>query len=251
VDAGRPRDEVIVTWLVRGVIAVGLPVLTGLLLVGGLIAWAAYGQSHRNAPPPDVAAYARSEPVRHADAQTAVWSDGQFAQLGRQAPWLRPAGYSVIDNCGAEATSAPDGPVASWSFHCQRVQVGYFVFAGAGTRSAELERALTRMGWGGFGFIAARPVAGQPGASALLSAAYPPPGWAGQSGMSVSWINAAQRRELAAYVRFVIPAKTSVQDPVQIVPPDLSEISRAAAGPGKDLIAVELVTNYATQAPAS
>jgi hypothetical protein len=254
----RPGGSAIGTWLTRGVIVVGALLLLAVLLVTAFVVGeavvrvtdlrTAQGVSQQNAPAPHVAAYAQSGPVRHADARTATWFDRQLAQLRREAPWLRPVGYSLFDNCGAQPRTAPDGATTGWDFECQRDQVSYFAFAGDGTRAAELERALTRMGWGGISFTPARTFPGQPALSAMLTAAYPPPGLAGNTGMRITWFNPAQRRDLAAYVRFVIPTRNSLQYPVQVVPPDLGQISRAAAGPGRSLVSVELISDYVTPA---
>jgi hypothetical protein len=234
------------------VLGILLVVLAALLAAGGLAAWVGYGLA-RHTPVPDLAAYARSGAVRRADAQTAAWFDGELARLGREAPWLRAAGSSVLDECVAAASGSPDGPVGSWGVRCQRVQDSYYAFAGGGTRLPDLERTLGRMGWAGFTFTpGAAAAGGQPATPAVLEAGYnTQPGPAGKAGLRVSWLGPAQTHALRDYVGFAETRGDSNLSVIQAVPPNLRQIARVVTPPADNLIVVEQISMYAVRPAAS
>jgi hypothetical protein len=222
--------------------------LAAVVVAGGGVAWVVHGRS-RHPGAPDVRAYARSGFVRSADRAYAAWFDGQFAALGRAASWLRPAGQSVLDVCQAlPSGGAGYGGATSWSLSCQRAQAGYYAYRGDGAaRVAQLERTLTRIGWGGFTFtpgLAA--TAGQPATPAVLQAGYiaSQTAPAGKAGLIISWLSPAQTRAVRGYVRLPVVRATAYVDPIRVVPPDLGLISRAAAQAEGNLVVVELVAEY-------
>ena len=222
--------------------------LAVVVVAGGVAVWLAHGRS-RHPPPPDVRAYARSGRVRSADRAYAAWFDGQLARLGRAAPWLRPAGQSVLDVCQAlPSGGAGYGGATSWSLNCQRSQAGYYAYPGDGTgRVAQLESTLTRIGWGGFTFTpGTAATAGQPATPAVLQAGYvaSQTAPAGKAGLIISWLSPAQTRAPRDYVRFPAVGKTRYIDPIQVAPPDLSQIARATARRAGNLVVVELVAEY-------
>ena len=69
-------------------------------------------------------------------------------------------------------------------------------------------------------------------------------GPAGKVGLIISWLSPAQARAVRDYVRIPVAGKTRYVDPIQVVPPDLSQISRATAPRGDNLVVVELVAEY-------
>ena len=225
--------------------------LAAVVAVGGVVVWVVHGRS-RHPGAPDVRAYARSGFVRSADRAYSAWFDGQFAALGRAAPWLRPAGRSVLDVCQALPSGGTGfGGATSWSLSCQRTQAAYYAYTGDGAaRVAQLEGTLTRIGWGGFTFTAGTAgrvgTTGQPATPAVLQAGYvasqiPP---AGKAGLIISWLSPAQTRAVRGNVRFPVVRTTRYVDPIRVVPPDLSLISRATANPEGNLVVVELVAEY-------
>lgn len=219
-----------------------------LLAVGGVAGWIVHDRS-RHPGAPDVRAYARSGFVRGADRAYAAWIGGQLAQLGRAAPWLRPAGQSVLDVCQA-LPSGGEGVAGavSWSLGCQRTQAGYYGYTGdRAARVSQLERTLTALGWAGFVFTpGTAAAAGQPATPAVLQAGYvaSQTAPAGKAGLIISWLSPAQTRAVRDYVRFPVVGKTRYVDPIRVVPPDLSLISRATAKPEGNLVVVELVAEY-------
>ncbi len=227
-----------------------LAVVAVVVVAGGVAGWVAHGRS-RHAAAPDVVAYARSGAVRAADRAYSAWFDGQLAGLGRVAPWLRAAGQSVLDECQA-LPSGGEGVAGatSWTLSCQRTQAGYYAYAGdARSPVTQLERALTGFGWAGFVFTPGTAAAGgQRAVPALLQAGYvasqSQAGPAGKAGLIISWLSPAQTRAAGDYVRFPVVGKTRYVDPIQVVPPDLSQIARATAAPEGNLVVVELVAEY-------
>lgn len=132
---------------------------------------------------------------------------------------------------------------------CQRSQAGYFAYAaGGGPRVTQLERALTGLGWAGFVFTPGTAAGGQRPVPAVLQAGYvasqTQAGPAGKAGLIISWLSPAQTRAVRDYVRFPVVGKTRYVDPIQVVPPDLSQIARATAPPEGNLVVVELVAEY-------
>jgi hypothetical protein len=232
---------------VRRPLGVLLLTLSAVVVAGGVVGWVAH---HRSAHPavPDVAAYARSGAVRGPDRAYSAWFDGQFAGLARAAPWLAAAGQSVLDECQALPSGGEGAAGAtSWSMSCQRSQAGYYVDAGGGgSRVNQLERTLAGLGWGGFVFTPGTAAAG--GQPAVLQAGYvaaqTQAGPAGKVGLIISWLSPAQTRAVRDYVRFPVVGKTRYVDPVQVVPPDLSQIARATAARGGNLVVVELMAEY-------
>jgi hypothetical protein len=230
--------EVIVSWLARGLITLGLLFLAALLILGGLIAWVDYGLSHHDRAP-DAAVYARSVAVRSADRTTAAWFDGQFARLGREAPWLRSAGQSVHDSCRAASDSS--GP---WMLICTRMQTGYYAYAGGG-RIGALEHALAEIGWRGFTVT-----------SQALGADYNIEAGPPKAGLRVTWIGPATPPAVsqlltsyaAAFGRDLRAGENGV---LQASPPTPGRIMRALAAPDKNLFMVMLAVTYATSAPSS
>lgn len=222
--------------------------LVVLVAAGALVAYVVHNLP-RHPAPPDVRAYARSGAVRNADRAYAAWFDGQLAQLGRAAPWLRPAGQSVLDVCQAlPSGGAGFGGATSWSLSCHRTQAGYYACTGAGAaRVGQLESTLTRIGWAGFTFTpGTAATAGQPATPAVLQAGYvaSQTAPAGKAGLIISWLSLAQTRAVRGYVRFPVVRTTRYVDPIRVVPPDLSLISRATAEPEGNLVVVELVAEY-------
>jgi hypothetical protein len=220
-----------------------------VVVAGGVVAWVAHGRSSHPAPP-DVRAYARSGAVRGADRAYSAWFEEQLAGLGRAAPWLRAAGHSVLDECQAlPSGGAGVAGATSWSMSCQRNQAGYYAdTTGGGSRVSQLERTLTGLGWAGFVFTPETTAGGQPAVPAVLQAGYvasqAQAGPAGKVGLIISWLSPAQARAVRDYVRFPVAARTRYVDPIQVVPPDLSQISRATAPRGDNLVVVELVAEY-------
>jgi hypothetical protein len=239
VGAGAgPRRAGIGTWLARGVLAVGLLVLAGLLVLGGLAAWIGYNLSHQ-APAPDVQAQASTGAVRRADAQTAAWFRGQLAQLGREAPWLRPAGQSVHDQCRAASDSS-----GGWITICSRIQTGYYAYAGSG-RVGALERALYDLGWREFTVT-------PQGLNADYTVQAGPP----KTGLQVSWISPATPAAVSGLVASYTAAfgqhpRAGEDGVLQATPPDPGRIMGAAAPPDEHLFIVTLQVTYASSPPSS
>jgi hypothetical protein len=234
---------------VRVPLSILLLTLAAVVAAGGVVAWVAHGRS-RHPAAPDVAAYARSGPVRGADRAYTAWIDGQFAELARAAPWLRAAGESVADECRAlPSGGAGASGATAWTLGCQRTQDGYYAYAGSGGRSpvSDLERALAGLGWAGFTFTPAGAAGGgQAATPGVLQAGYvaSQAGPAGKVGLIVSWLSPAQARSVRDYVRFPVARQTRYADPLQVVAPDLSQISRAAASRRDNLVVVELMAEY-------
>jgi hypothetical protein len=67
---------------------------------------------------------------------------------------------------------------------------------------------------------------------------------AGKVGLIVSWLSPAQTRAAGDYVSFPAVRRTRYVDPVEVVAPDLSQISRATVSRGDNLVVVELVAEY-------
>jgi hypothetical protein len=222
--------------------------LAAVVVAGGVVAWVAHGRS-RHPAAPDVAAYARSAAVRGADRAYTAWINGQFAELGRAAPWLRPAGQSVLDECQAlPSGGAGFSGATSWTASCQRTQAGYYAYAGAaGARVSELQRALAGLGWAGFTFTPAKAAAGgQPATPGVLQAGYVASqnAPAGKVGLIVRWLSGAQTRAAGDYLGFPVVRRTRYVDPIEVVAPDLSRIGRATAPSGANLVVVELFAEY-------
>jgi hypothetical protein len=231
----------------RGVLLVAL---AAVVVAGGVAGWVVHGRS-RHPAAPDVAAYARSGPVREADRAYSAWISGQLAELGRTAPWLRAAGRSVADACQAlPSGGAGVSGATAWTLSCQRTQDGYYAYAGGSGRSrvSDLERALAGLGWAGFTFTpAAAAAGGQPATPGVLQAGYvaSQAGPAGKVGLVVSWLSPAQVRAVGDYIRFPEVVRTGTVRPIQVVPPDLTQIARAAAAkPAGRLVVVELFAEY-------
>lgn len=224
--------------------------LAAVVVAGGVVAWIAHGRS-RHPAPPDVVGYARSAAVRGADRAYSAWFAGQFAGLGRAAPWLVAAGQSVLDECQA-LPSGGEGVAGatSWTMSCQRGQAGYYAYAAGGrSRVTQLERALAGLGWAGFVFTPGTAAGGgQRAVPAVLQAGYvasqTQAGPAGKAGLIISWLSPAQTQAVRDYVRFPAVGKTRYVDPVQVAPPDLSQIARATARRADNLVVVELVAEY-------
>jgi hypothetical protein len=96
--------------------------------------------------------------------------------------------------------------------------------------------------------------AGQPAVPAVLQAGYvasqTQAGPAGKAGLIISWLSPAQTRAARDYVRFPVVGKTRYVDPVQVVPPDLSKITRTMAPKG-NLVVVELGPSTPSRAASS
>jgi hypothetical protein len=235
---------------VRRPLGVLLLTLAAVVVAGGVVAWVAVHGRSRHPAAPDVAAYARSAGVRSEDRAYAAWFDGQLAGLARAAPWLVAAGQSVLDECQA-LPSGGEGVAGatSWTMSCQRSQAGYYAYAaGGGSRVTQLERALAGLGWAGFVFTPGAAASGQRAVPAVLQAGYvasqTQAGPAGKVGLIISWLSPAQTRAPRDYVRFPAVGKTRYIDPIQVAPPDLSQIARAAARRAGNLVVVELVAEY-------
>jgi hypothetical protein len=220
-----------------------------VVVVGGVAAWLVHGRS-RHPAPPDVAAYARSAGVRSADRAYTAWFEEQLAGLGSAAPWLRAAGQSVLDECQAlPSGGAGVAGATSWTMSCQRSQAAYYAYtAGGRPRVSQLERTLAGLGWAGFVFTPGTAAGGQPAAPAVLQAGYvaaqTQAGPAGKVGLIISWLSPAQARAVRDYVRFPVAGQTRYVDPIQVVPPDPSQISHATASRGVNLVVIELVAEY-------
>lgn len=236
------RGEIVVTWVVRAIIGVGLLFLAALLVVGGLIAWVAYGLSHHDQAP-DAAAYARSVAVRRADAQVAAGFDRQLAQLGQKAPWLRPAGQSVYDSCRPASGSS-----GAWTMICSRMQTCYYAYAGSASatgRVGALERVLADAGWRGVTVT-----------QRALAADYTIQASAPKAGLLVTWISPATSPAIAQLladytVAFGRHPRAGKDGVLQATPPSPGQIMRAAAPPDADLFIVTLQAAYATSPPGS
>jgi hypothetical protein len=243
VSAAAPRSP----WWTTVLLWAGLAVLAVILAAVGLVLWVGHNIS-RSAPQPDVAAFARSRPVQRADRATSAWFGGQLQGLSREAPWLRPAGQSVHDQCRATAVGVGSiGGVSSWITTCTRQQTGYYAYAGGGNgRVAALEHALAGLGWRGFTVT-----------GAILEADYtteaaPAP----RTGLLVTWLSPATPRALrqiltvyeASFAHYLRAGADGVQ---AATPPNLSWLLRAAAPPAEHLFMVTLQGVYATSQPSS
>jgi hypothetical protein len=241
VTAAAPRPP----WWTTLLLWAGLAVLAVILAAFGGVLWVGHNIS-RGAPQPDVTAFARSAAVRRADQATATWFGGQFVRLSREAPWLRPAGQSVHDQCRAAPASPPGiGGVASWITTCSRIQSGYYAYAGSeGSRVGALERALAGLGWRGFSLT-----------SVTLEADYSTQADPPRTGLRVTWISPATPRAisqiLTAYLAaFANNLRAGANGVLQATPPDPGRLMRAAATPDEHLFIVTLQVAYATS-PAS
>jgi hypothetical protein len=241
VTAAAPRPP----WWTTLLLWAGLAVLAVILGAFGLVLWVGYNIS-RSAPQPDVTALARSGAVRRADQATATWFGGQFARLSWEAPWLRPAGQSVHDQCRAAPANQPYiGGVSSWITTCSRIQSGYYAYAGSeGSRVGALERALDGLGWRGFNLT-----------SATLGADYSTQSGPPRTGLRVTWISPATPQAISQILTVYLAAfadnlRAGANGVLQATPPDPGRIMRAAAAPDEQVLIVTLRAAYATS-PAS
>jgi hypothetical protein len=243
VSAAAPRSP----WWTTVLLWAGLAVLAVMLAAVGLVLWVGHNMS-RSAPQPDVAAFAQSRPVRRADQATSAWFAGQLQRLTREAPWLRPAGQSVHDQCHNIAVgSGGIGGVSGWITTCTRMQTGYYAYAGGGNgRVAALENVLAGLGWRGF------TVAGATLEADYTTEASPAP----RTGLRVTWLSPATPRALqqiltdyeASFADYLRAGADGVQE---ATPPNLSWLLRAAAPPAEHLFMVTLQGVYATSQPGS
>jgi len=213
------------------------------------VAFVGHGLS-RHAPAPDTAAYTRSATVRRLDQATATWFSGQFRQLGDQASWLRPAGQSVLDYCDASGTAAAFSGPASWSLSCQRSQVRYYAYGGASaSRLRQLERALTRQGWGAFTVVPATPApAGQPASLPMLIADFTDrPSPVPKIGLQLSWISPAAAQALKQDIGMPVATSSRVIAWTQVTAPNLSQITSALTPQRDSVLIVTLRCTYAAR----
>jgi hypothetical protein len=241
VTAAAPRPP----WWTTVLLWAGLAVLAVILAAFGLVLWVGYNIS-RSAPRPDVTAFAQSGAVRRADQATAIWFGGQFVRLSREAPWLRPAGQSVHDQCRAAPANPPGiGGVASWITTCSRIESAYYAYAGSeGSRVSALEHALAGLGWRGFSLS---PV--------TLEADYSTQAGPPRTGLRVTWISPATPRDISQILTTYLAAfanqlRVGANGVLQATPPDPGRITRAAAAQDEHLFIVTLQVAYATS-PAS
>jgi hypothetical protein len=241
VTTAAPRPP----WWTTLLLWAGLAVLAVIVAAFGLVLWVGHNIS-RSAPQPDVTALARSGAVRRADLATATWFGGQFARLSRDAPWLRPAGQSVHDQCRAAPAYPPYiGGVSSWITTCSRIQSGYYAYAGGeGSRVGALERALAGLGWRGFNLT-----------SVTMGADYSIQAGPPRTGLLVTWISPATPRAISQILTvyraaFADNLRAGANGVLQATPPDPGRIMRAASAPDEHVFIVTLQVAYATSPPS-
>ena len=152
-DGGRASNHTpSATWADRTVTVAAWVTVGVIVLAGALILWLRHTTGMIDKPAPNPAAYARSTPVRGADAADESWLGRQFAGVLEKAPWLIPAGSSVFDVCSVEG-GAPGlfGGGTGYGFYCSRTGTRYYAYGSPGAaRVRELRRALRGLGWAGF-----------------------------------------------------------------------------------------------------
>ena len=139
--------------LARRLAIAGFVAVTAVLAIGaGFALWVGHNIKRASAPPPGPASYARSTNVRRADSTAIAWQATEFGALQRMAPWLIPAGQSMLDTCsvggGAGGLFGGGAPV---TYSCQRTETRYYVYgASPWRRRTQLEQALGQLGWENF-----------------------------------------------------------------------------------------------------
>jgi hypothetical protein len=221
------------------VVAVGV-----IVLITGAALLISHNIAVSRAAPPGPSGYARSAAARKADDAAASWQDQEFASLSRLAPWLGPAGRSLIDACSE--SGGPGGIFGGGTavtYSCQRTDTRYYSYGG--TRIAEFNAVLTRLGWHGFAYLpdgtAWPEISAQPGTL---------PGSIGKLSLEYSWAAHGTAldpdQELGAIPR-ALPAGEHYY--LQVVRPGASSILARLTAADNQVLIVSLTEYYAQSAP--
>lgn len=223
----------------------GLAAVLAALVVAAVV-WLGHTTAKLSAPPPGPAAYARSAGVRGDDAAAGAWQDQFFASLRARAPWLAPAGRSVLDVCSAGGGGGGlfDGG-SEVIYTCDRYDTRYYAYGGDdAARLRSLRQVLSRLGWGGF--TTAVPSAGAPlpvvsaDPTALLAVPV------GKAGLQYSWSGRGGRLNLRQDLG-AVPARTAPDRDtyLQVVRPDQSQILASLTASRPYVLIVSIDAAYA------
>jgi hypothetical protein len=247
-DGDRASNHTpLATWADRAVTVAAWVTVGVIVLAGALILWLRYTTGKIDKPAPNPAAYARSTPVRSADAADESWLGRQFAGVLEKAPWLIPAGSSVFDVCSVEG-GAPGlfGGGTGYGFYCSRTGTRYYAYGSPGAaRVRQLRRALRGLGWAGFESESEPGQVSLPTFSAQPAAAAPP---AGKTGLEYSWAQHGNQvnlaRELGAVPSLVAPDLNTYLD---VLRPSRAAILGQLTPAHDHLLIVSITADYATR----
>lgn len=226
----------VVAWVTVGVI----------VLAGALILWLRHTEGKIDKPAPNPAAYARSTPVRSADAADQSWLARQFAGVVEKAPWLIPVGSSGFDVCSVEG-GAPGlfGGGTGYGFYCSRTGTRYYAYGPQGAaRIRQLKRALRGLGWAGFESQSEPGQASLPVFSAQPAAAALP---AGKTELEYSRAQRGNQvylaRDLGAVPSLVAPDLNAYLD---VIRPSRAAILGQLTPAHDHLLIISITADYAT-----
>jgi hypothetical protein len=251
-DGGRADDRTaLTTWADRAVTVVVWLTVGVIVLAGAFILWLRYTTGKIDRPAPNPAAYARSTPVRRADAADDSWLGRQFAGVLAKAPWLIPVGSSVFDVCSVEGQGAVlFGGSSGYGFYCSRMRTWYYAYGPQGAaRIRQVKRALRGLGWAEFESEPGVPgQASLPTFSAQQTPAAPP---AGRAELEYSWAQRGDQvnlaRDLGAVPSLVAPDLNTYLEAMR--PSPAAILGRLT--PAHDhLLIISITADYATRRPA-
>jgi hypothetical protein len=225
--------------------AVALATVGVIVLAGALILWLRHTTGETGAAP-DPAAYARSAPVRSADAADESWLGGQFAGVQEKASWLTPVGSSVFDVCSVEGGGPDLLGGTGYGFYCSRTGTRYYAYGSEGAaRIRQLKRALRGLGWAGFASEAEPGQASLPTVSAEPAAIALP---AGKTELEYSWAQRGDQVKLARALGAVPPLAAPGRNTYLAVtrPSRAAILARLTPAHGHLLI-ISITADYATR----
>jgi hypothetical protein len=223
--------------------------VVAVALAVGLLFWLRHTVKSIESGPSSASsrAFAESLLTRRSDGADGKWIGQEFARLARLVPWLTASGHSVFDVCSAAGSSGSlfGGGSVRYEIQCNRTDGRYYTYGGSSAaRVHQLERALSRMGWGTFTPVpATEDSSALPVVAADPSAGMPP---TGKSALQFSWSRRGSQldleRDIGAVPPLVAPQRNTY---IEVLRPTLKAILSHLSAARRHVLIIALTVTYA------